>query len=285
MGLNRRAATGRLKPSSRISKSSAKASIAAKPRRGVNYRKKVNGRKAKGLGLIKRVAGAGRFVFLGLVLVCALSLALWGALRSYSESAVLILKRVEFTGNRIVDEDSLLNLAAVELGVKLPDIEREPLRQRVESHPWIREAHVSRGWRGTLKVKVVEEQPVAAAYLKGWQGVTSEGILLPRLPMEKFDLPVVEGKDVKTLKKAAGFLVEVKKSQPELYGLFSQVSIGDDGEVEIILRDGGARVRLASDTASRSTLDFLARMMDKHARELEGGRTLDMRVEGYAYIR
>ncbi len=285
MGMSRRNPVGRVKPLARKTKPTAKGVVAAKPRRGVNYRKKVNSRKAKGLGLIRRLANAGKAIFLGAVAVCVLGLALWGAYRTYAESSALILKRVVISGHQIVDKDILLNLAAVELGVKLAEIPLDEIRRNLEGHPWIREADVSRGWGGTLKLQVHEEVPVAVVYLKGWQGVTAQGMLLPGLPLERFDLPVVEGKDATALVQAADFLVGVKKSQPGLYGLFSQVRIGKKSEVEIILRDGGARVYLSSLATSPNTLDFLARMMEKHARDLEGGRTLDMRVEGYAYIR
>ena len=95
-----------------------------------------------------------------------------------------------------------------------------------------------------------------------------------------------------------GFLESARARYPDLYANFSQMSPrGIDG-VEIILRDRKLKVLLPLERAASGgnfatsgsnksliSLEFLRALQQQQAASLESGKTVDLRVEGFAYVR
>jgi hypothetical protein len=123
------------------------------------------------------------------------------------------------------------------------------------------------------------------------------------------DLPVVDGfafLDSSSRAALGAFLDGARSGYPELYANFSQLSLrGRDG-LEIFLRDGSLKVLVGLDPkgpgagAPRSgdgkktnrmannplnSLEFLRALIAQQGSSLEAGKTVDLRVDGYAYVR
>ena len=141
-------------------------------------------------------------------------------------------------------------------------------------------------------IKVVERQPVACGYSKGWRGLASDGALLPGLDMALSDLPVVDGfASLGAARRAelGAFLESVRTSYPALYASFSQLSLkgkaGLPADLEIVLRDGRLKVMVEMGNKSLSSLEFLQALLRRQKAALAPGGTVDLRGEGYAYVR
>jgi cell division protein FtsQ len=94
---------------------------------------------------------------LALVLVLAV---LAGAGWLVGFSPVLAVERVEVRGAHRLAASSVRQVAAVPLGVPLPRQDLTAIAGRVTSLPQIESAEVSRRWPNTIRVAVVERQPV-----------------------------------------------------------------------------------------------------------------------------
>lgn len=273
------------------------------PRRGLNSQKEAVARqerqRAKRVGTFRSVLGVFR-----MVLIAALSAAAVGgggvaAWRGFEGTGFLSLREVEVTGNRLWDRKAVLEKSGVELGVKLPFVQVRKAEAAIRSLQGVAAVDISRRWPSGLRIQVIEKEPVACGYSRGWRGLAPDGAALPRLDSEMSDLPVVDG--FATLGEArraelGAFLDAVRREQPVLYAGFSQVNVreaakgtrgkaGVPAELEIVMRDGSLKVVLEMGNKSLNSLELLHAMMRRHKAALEPGKTVDLRVEGYAYVR
>lgn len=277
------------------------------PRRGFNSQKETAARgerkRARRSGALRRLLTG----FRALLIVALLAAAMGGgglmAWRGFENTGFLALREVAVEGNRLWDREAILRKAGVELGVKLPLIPARKVEAAVLTLPGIAAVDVRREWPARLLIRVREHQPVACGYSKGWRGLASDGSSLPGLAREAADLPVIDGfASLGEARRAelGAFLDAVRRDYPSLYASFSQLSVlgkpvsahaqaagaaAAPAEVEIVLRDGRLKVLVEMGNKSLSSLEFLQTLMRRQAASLEPGRTVDLRVEGYAYVR
>lgn len=273
------------------------------PRKGLNGRKteraqdeRARARRAgtlrRGWNLLRKALGAA-------LVTGALSAAGWGGWRFLENNEVLALREVEVVGNSRVAAAAILEKAGLELGEKLPLIKVAAAESAVRSLPGVGEVEVRRMYPSRIEIRVKEKVPVAMGYARGWYGLAPDGSALPGLDWGRSDLPVVDGfasLDTGTRAALGVFLSGARKDFPELYANFSQIAPrGRDG-MEIILRDRKLKVLLplerpGSDSANSGSnkslisLEFLRALQQQQGAALEPGGTVDMRVEGFAYVR
>lgn len=266
------------------------------PRRGRNSQKEEEARgerkRSKRAGFLRRALSLFRNLLVAALAVAAVGGGGVAAWRAFDTTGFLVLREVEVTGNRLWDSKAILAKAGVELGVRLPAIPVRKVEAAVASLPGIASAEVDRAWPSRLVIKVVERQPVACGYSKGWRGLASDGALLPGLDMALSDLPVVDGfASLGAARRAelGAFLESVRTSYPALYASFSQLSLkgkaGLPADLEIVLRDGRLKVMVEMGNKSLSSLEFLQALLRRQKAALAPGGTVDLRVEGYAYVR
>lgn len=278
------------------------------PRRGVNSQKAeaVRGarKRARRSGALRRMSAAGRTLAFLALLAAALGGGGLLAWRAFDSAGFLALREVAVEGNRVWDRKAILKTAGLELGVKLPLVPARKVEAALRALPGIESAEVRREWPSRLRIRVVERQPVACGYSRGWKGLAPDGSLLPGLPGDAADLPVVDGfASLGEARRAelGAFLEAARRDYPALYAGFSQISVLDrpqrparpqrsgaaaaPAEVEIVLRDGRLKVLADLGNKSLTSLEFLQALLRREAAALETGRSVDLRVEGYAYVR
>ncbi len=116
-----------------------------------------------------------------------------GALYAYR---TLPLRAVEVTGAARADEGQIENLAALPDSAALSEISPRLVADRVQRHPWVREARVRRLPTGTLEVRVDERVPAAlvlSADGRASRYLDPEGHVLPLAAGEVFDVPLLRG--------------------------------------------------------------------------------------------
>jgi cell division protein FtsQ len=215
---------------------------------------------------------------------------------------VLALRQVDVVGNRLVDKAAVLEKAGLELGVKLPFIKVAAVESSLRDLPGVGRVEVKRMYPSRIEIRIIEKEPVAMGYARGWHGLASDGSRIAGLDWNRSDLPVVDGfaaLDAAACAALGAFLDGARRDHPELFANFSQLSFRAPDNVEIILRDRRLKVllalgppaakapKIATGKADKSliSLEFLRALQDQQAAALEPGRTVDLRVEGFAYVR
>lgn len=287
------------------------------PRRGVNSKKESETRsdrkRTKRAGVFRRIFSALRSLVAAALVLAALGGGGLAAYKAFDHTGFLVLREVRVEGNRLWDRKDILEKAGIELGMRLPMIPVAKAESSLLSLPGVAGVEVRRIYPSRLDIRVTEHVPVACGYSRGWRGLAPDGSTLPGLDPGDSDLPVVDGFSGMGQERRAllgAFLEAVRKEYPALYANFSQLSFrgrplsfrgrptsfrgepsGPRGqpsgpaELEIVLRDGRLKVLVEIGNKSLSSLEFLQAMMRQQKGSLEPGKTVDLRVEGYAYVR
>ena len=182
-------------------------------------------------------------------------------------SRFFVVDRVVVRGVSEVSSGEILDLAAVPDGANLIRLSTEEVAGRVEAHPWVADAIVTRDLPSTLGIDVIERRPVA--YIDAGNGaevIAADGVLLERLPgPPSVDLPRIEGIARTTrpgeLLQAPPEALRIAATMPaDLLGLALSVTDGPDGWITRLR--GGERVVYGSRDAlvakHDATLSILA---------------------------
>lgn len=278
-------------------------------RRGVNSQKTENGlrerARARRKGMFRRAWEALRILSLAAIVLCGVGAAGWAGYRAFQNNGFLDLRRVDVIGNSLVAKAEILEKAGLELGIKLPSVPVKNVEAALKDIPGLGEVEVRRIFPSRIEIRVREKEPVAMGFAKGWHGLAPDGSRIAGLDWAASDLPVVDG--FSSLDSAARsalgeFLDGAKRSQPALFQNFSQLAMRGKDEVEIILRDGRLKVLLelpvkgpdgrqpgkstnSGTNKSLNSLEFLQALIRQQGGSLQPGKTVDLRVEGFAYVR
>ena len=101
------------------------------------------------------------------------------------------------------------------------------------------------------------------------------------------DVPVLEDRNLSqgAIDRVAVWLADVRARHPEVFAGFSQLlPRGESGEADIYWRDGRVRLRVDCAAPGRNSLGYLIELMRREQAGWAEGATVDLRVEGYAYV-
>lgn len=105
---------------------------------------------------------------------------------------------VHVVGTEHAEPDTLRALARVDTGAVLYDIEPAFIADRVQRHPWVKEASVMRLPTGTLRIRVEERTPAALAIDDDGTPafyVDPQGFGMPLPDSASYDVPLLHGID------------------------------------------------------------------------------------------
>jgi cell division septal protein FtsQ len=279
------------------------------PRKGTNSKKTDDFRKsrvrARRVGTFRRIWVVMRTLILASALAGGLGYGGWQGLQAFQNNGFLVLRQVDVVGNHLIAKSAILEKAGLELGIKMPSVAVGAVEASLMTLPGIGEVEVRRMFPSRIEISVKEKEPVAMGFAKGWYGLAPDGARIAGLDWGASDLPVIDGfAGLDSLRRAAlgAFLETAKQSFPILYSNFSQLTVLHAGEaVEIVLRDGRLKILVGLDQGqtvttvsgkfvkvngnkSLNSLEFLQALMHQQGATLEAGKTVDLRVEGYAYV-
>src|SRR5690606_8739404 len=141
---------------------------------------------------------------------------------------------------------------------------------------------------GTLRVSVREAEVLALRKaVAGWRGLTSQGDWMPLADHLTEDVPVLEGRSLsgEASDRLAAWLVDVRQRHPEVFAGFSQLSLRKErSEGDVYWRDGRVRLRVDYASPGNASLGFLTELLRREQAGWAEGATVDLRIEGYAYV-
>lgn len=142
--------------------------------------------------------------------------------------ALLEIKTITIEGGHHIDRQKVLDLAKVKSGTGLHHIVTSVIKEQVESHPWVKEAEVTRVPFHELRISLVERKPAAVIRADSQNFLTdAEGHVLTRLGQTDDDaLPLVTGIDSKGLLEETESVRQVIASGIELAHLVGQTFEG-----------------------------------------------------------
>lgn len=193
---------------------------------------------------------------LGGALVVALVAAL-GVL-GWQWRASMTVGSVSVGGTQHAPPDTLRHLARVDSGVTLSSLDAALIADRVERHPWVQEAAVSKqfAWR-TLHIEVTERTPAALALSPSGRPayyLDAAGYAMPLPDTASASVPLVRGlpSDFHPLRQQApprlrAILAAVAQSEAE--PIVSELAVQPDSTVRLVTtpvgEHGALPVRLA----------------------------------------
>lgn len=171
---------------------------------------------------------------LRVLVVIAVIAAVLAALWLLSRTALLDVDRVGVAGSSRLQIEEVIAASGVGVGDPLVGVDTGAVAHRLEQHPWIRSAKVSRAWGGDVTITVVERVPVGR--VRGEDGVEQlvdgTGALLGPAIGDDISLPEIRGVSSDTL-ALAGLL------PPGVRSRVTTVVGEQDGRLQLQLRPRG----------------------------------------------
>lgn len=145
---------------------------------------------------------------------------------------LLEIQTITIEGDHRIDKQKVLELAKVKPGTGLHHIVTRVIKEQLESHPWVKEAEVTRVPFHELRISLVERVPAAVIRADSQNFLTdAEGHVLARLGETDDDaLPLVTGIDAKGLLEGTESVRQVIASGIELAHLVGQTF---DGRLQV----------------------------------------------------
>lgn len=104
------------------------------------------------------------------------------------------IEAVKFEGHQYTDAESLQNALESPIGMLADSVNFEKLFKDLETLPYVKDATVSMGIRGTLTFHVYEREPIALLVDGSKRMYVAEGgIKLPIVPEQVKDVPLIYG--------------------------------------------------------------------------------------------
>jgi cell division protein FtsQ len=107
---------------------------------------------------VRRGSSRWKVLFVGLLVAAVLGTATWVLLGS----RLLVVRRIDVVGERLVPRDRVLTVAGVRLGEPLVRLDTTAVRDRIEGVQEIETVRVERRWPTTVRIVVTERTPMVA---------------------------------------------------------------------------------------------------------------------------
>jgi cell division protein FtsQ len=208
----------------------------------------------------------------------------------------LEIKAVSVEGVHQIGKQELVDRLALKPGTPLHHILTTAMKERVESHPWVKEAVITRVPFHELRISVVERKPAAIVRAGSENFLSDEGgHVLARLGQEDNAMfPMVTGLDQRELLRGAADARHAVKSGVELARLVGQtidgrLQVNAANPANLVASVRGVQFQFGEDAVSdqwerfqRIKPSLKTVMFDGHGR---GGNEIDLRYENRVIVR
>lgn len=229
------------------------------------------------------------------------ALVLWTGMAAVRGLGPVIQRGLEIRDVRVdgihqVTKQEVLDRLALKQGLALHEVSLPHLAERLQAHPWIKEATVERLPLHELRVTIVERKPAAIARAGSEYMLTDdEGVVLARLGgRDEPALPLLTGLDAKALLRGEKPLRQTMQSS---VALAKAMAHSVDGRVEIDLSNPAGLVASAKGVRFQFGSDALLDQWDRFTKvkaasritTLEGkrreGSEVDLRYDNRVIVR
>ena len=195
--------------------------------------------------------------------------------------------RIDVAGAAIFADKDLRARTGVATGSVIDTVSLKRVRARLESHPYVRDARVSRSYPDALSIEIDERVPVASFTVKGSvRYVDEEGVVLPYMESAATrDLPTITGVPELAATafgrrvtgdayfEALEVLASAIETDTSVYHLISEVDLRDPEDVTLYSAEGGVPIRIGRGDTMRK-MSLLRAFWDRFVRQ-EGPENLE----------
>ncbi|MGB7404570.1 MAG: cell division protein FtsQ/DivIB [Pacificimonas sp.] len=209
---------------------------------------------------------------------------LWMATAKTAANAGFEVRDVELTGAREMEKLPLYTAALDGASDSMLLVDLDEVKARLETLPWVAEAHVGRQWPDRLLIDIDERVPAAIWQNEGRHRlVDATGLVLPARDVGRFaELPLIV--DDRANENLRGLLI-LLRDYPALADRFAAASWRGNRRWDITL-DSGEIVMLPQDQGDvRRALDAFVRMDRETGLTGRGFASLDFRVPKQMVVR
>jgi cell division septal protein FtsQ len=197
------------------------------------------------------------------------------------------VRRVDVKGAAIFTEKNVRARAKVPAGALIDTVSLTGVRERLVSHPYVRDARVSRSYPDALTIELEERVPVASFTVKGAiRYIDAEGVVLPYLEsVVTNDLPGITGVpepvsvrfgeavEDESYFEALSILSDALETDSSVYHMISEVDMKEGGDIIIYESNNGVTIKVGRGDIKRK-LVMLRAFWDRFVRE-EGPENLE----------
>ena len=225
----------------------------------------------------------------------------WRQSNAYRDQYVL--KAIEVVGLQMLTGEKVLEKTGLVIGDNIVEIDLTLVAQRLQDHPWIKQAIIHRKPPDRLIVEIIERKRLA--WIKSGEtfGIDFDGVLLPKtiLPREAVsigELPFIKsdklvsdslyvGKNVakydNQIRRILDWWIEAKNADAAFCTGITKIGLLEDGAIVFWLVGDGLEVRLPNDGPGQRLLD-LKLMMPKIYLENPDPNYVDLRYDGQVVV-
>jgi cell division protein FtsQ len=208
----------------------------------------------------------------------------------------LEIRDVRVEGIHQVTKQDVLDRLALKRGLALHQVSLSYLAERLQAHPWIKEATAERLPLHELRVTIVERKPAAIVRIGSDHVLTDEeGVVLARLGgRDETALPLLTGSDAKALFQGDRHLRQTIQSSIELakamaHSVDGRVEIDISNPAGLIASSRGVRFQFGSDALLDQWERFTKVKAASKMTTLEGkkreGSEVDLRYDNRVIVR
>ncbi len=255
-----------------MSKSRIKKNTSIKQRERVKRRKKAKAKKVlKGIGKLS-------LVFLMVAVVAVAGKKVEDFLLT---SPHFRISEVNFEGLNSLERKTLESLAKIELGKNIFQVDLGEIRRRLQSHPQVREAIISRQFPRRVEVKVKEREAVALVQDEGQvYPLDKEGFILPEGSLSR-PLPLIRGlgrRGIKVGERLEGTKLVIVLEILEIFSSFGlPISRIDLEEPGLLVRIGEVKVFLGKESERERQVKELKAILNDLKERQEKAEYIDLR--------
>jgi cell division protein FtsQ len=203
------------------------------------------------------------------------------------------IHEIEISGCVVTNPKALRKFANISYAVNMLTIDPKDMQERLENHPWVRQAEVRRIWPDGLNVSIREHRPQALVVQNDGNGFSyfdNKGTIFTEVvPGQDLDFPVITGlgafetelEKEKFLDAATSFLRLAGRNNPNLPAQnVSEIHFDGDGELILYLVDHPFPIYFGKGDIKRKYYQ-LRKVLEVLYRKKNG----KVMIENVAYIR
>ena len=220
---------------------------------------------------------------------------------SWSDKGNKLLPKVyNIHGNEIISSKEILELIKISKNNSLLDIDLKSIKNKIEKHPYIKIAQITRKFPNQININILEREPLAYLNLDEYLVVDNEGFILPlRNGIIEFNIPTLSGFNnekslypiglkclsTKTL-EAVNYLNSAKEIFPDLVLNISEFKINQSDYYEMILTEKPTKIILKNSYFSKQIF-LLKKFNDviNFEKGLEDYKYVDLRYKNQIVVK
>ena len=170
----------------------------------------------------------------------------------------LALKKISMSQTNVLEKSNYTDLLDQYLGNNIAEINLKDISSKIEQHPYVKAARVSKRLPSQLMVEIVEREPIAILQIEPMILLDTDGVVLPNIDNVKiYNLPIMTNFNPaislypigqKTLSKNVEYCIywlkQIKNFYNPLYENLSEMKMDSNNEMELILADNPTHIYL-----------------------------------------